>query len=121
MTTWKKTKKRRVQKAQEQKRIDRRQTEYEAHRVALEEAERRRVEVMEVRLRAARAAREAGAKLPEQLDAARKAGEEHKAENPPPPRPAPQLRRRPLPLMSVLLASLLLGAGMDALPPKEKP
>lgn len=125
MTTWKKTKKRRAQKAQEQKCIDRRQAEYEAHRAAEEAAERRQVEIMEARLRAAREAREAGAKLPEQMEAAQKAGEAHKAENSPPPRPAPLPHRRSLRFMSMLLAPLLLGAaGMDSLPPpppKDKP
>lgn len=113
MSTWKQTKKRRALKAQEQKR----QAEYEAHRAAEDAAERRRVEIMEARRKAAREARETGAKLPEQIDA--KAGDP-----PPPPCPAPQLRRRPLHLMSMLLAPLLLGvSGMDSLepPPKEKP
>jgi hypothetical protein len=77
---------------------------------------------MEVRLRAAREAREAGAKLPEQLEAAQKVGEAHKVDNPLPPYPAPQLRRRPLHLMSMLLAPLLLGLGPEPPPPpKEKP
>lgn len=118
MTTWKKTKKRRAQKAQEQKQAAASAAAYEedlrARQAAEEASWQRHREMIEACRAADLAAR------------VEKADEALKAETPSPsPRPAPQLRRRPLYLMSMLLAPLLLGAaGMDSLaepPPKEKP
>jgi len=116
MTTWKKTKKRRAQKAQEQRQATASAARHEENLRARQSAEeaswQRQREMIEARRAANLAAR------------VEKADEALKPEAPSPPRPALQLRRRPLHLMSMLLAPLLLGAGINALlepPPKEKP
>jgi len=116
MTTWKKTKKRRAQKAQEQKQAAASAARYEetlrARQAAEEASWERQREMIEARQAANLAAR------------VEKADEALKPENSPPPRPAAPVRRMPRHLMSILLAPLLLGAGMDQLAeplPKEKP